>query len=467
MQITTERIEPNVERITVQIENPDYQQEYKRELRKAASQSNVKGFRKGKVPLGFVEKTQGQSVLYQLIYNKLNEAVKDHLEKSDNNYLFDPLPAGEQKTYTFEPRDKEDYNFHFDVFIGPELNSFIGWDTDNEYEDYKLEVSDEEVDNKLMEFRRAYSEVIELEKLEDNEDKIGVKFEIEVPESEGAPAAEVQIKFLLEELQDDFREKLVGAEPGDEFEGSVEGFVLEKFRNAFDQSYSSAIEQGDEESETEEPIEPKTELHSQLMKWSVEEITGVKLPEVDEQFLKKVSGSGDPIGDEDELREKIKEMIQSEYAGVARSLIFKRLRDRLIEKNELDMPDKFLKEFIQKDKEKPLDEKARKNTIWIVFTSALAREKGIEITEEEIRSFLANQVFNWMGGQGDQNLIMGMVDRLLQDESAKSNAVENIFTGKMTEEVYKFVEKKEIFLDKEAFDELIEKEFPRPQEEEE
>lgn len=465
MQINTERVGPNTERIVVQIESREYEQDYKGELKKAAGKSSFKGFRKGKVPLGFVEKTQGQSILYNLIYNKLNEAMKEHLRESKENYLFDPLPAEEQKAYTFEPADKEDFQFVFDILVAPPLDSFVGWSTDNEYTDYKLEVSDEQIDEKVVEFRRAHSELIDLEKVEENEDKTGVKFEVIVPESNDRPTAEVNIKFLMEELNDSFREKLVGAVPGDEFEGTINEFVKSEFSNNFETSYLTVIrEQSDEESEE---TEVDSGFYDTKMKWSLEEISGVKWPEIDDEFLKKVSGSGDLIKDEEEFREKLKELIARDYTGVSRSIIIKHLRERVIENNQLDIPEKFLKEFVQKDKESPVDEKMKKDTIWSIFATTLAKGKDINITEEDLKTFFANQVISWMQGQGDQSLVMSMVERLMQDESAKSNAVDNIFTGKLSEVVYNSVLKNEVLLSAEDFDELIEKTFPKAENEEE
>lgn len=455
MEITTEKIEPGIERIRVQIDTTDYESDFKNELSKAAQQSNYKGFRKGKVPLGFVLRTQGQSILYNLIFKKINQILGEHLEKENVDYLFDPLPADDQTAYDFDPSKKENFVFLFDLCLPPDLQQINGWATNNNYTDYQLDVSEEQVNNRIKDFRKAHGQLVEKEEVLEN-DKTKLKFEVLVPNLKEEDPLEMKVEFLWEELSESFKKELKGAKPGDDFAGTLADFVVGDSQKHFISSYIQSSEM-----ELEDTPEFSSKISHMVSTWALEEVSVFEEAEIDEDFLKKVSGSGDPINSEEELKSKVQDMISSEYWSVSRSIILKHLRQRLTDNNELTMPEKFIKEFILSgDKERELTEEVRKSTLWSVFSTTLAKEKGIQVTEEEVRSFLANQVVNWMRGMQDQQLIMSMVDRMMQDKAAQDNATENIFVNKLAGVVYDGVEKELVKLNKEEFDKLIDQEFP-------
>ena len=457
MEITTERIEPGTERIRVQINHSDYDADFKRELNKAAQESNFKGFRKGKVPKGFVLRTQGQNILYNLIFKKINEVLSQHIEKEGVDYLFDPLPSEDQASFDFNPSKKEDFLFLFDLCLPPNLDEMKGWGVEKIYKDYQLEVTEEEVDERVKEFKKAHGKLSDTEVVEAGQQP-RLTFELNIPEGEGIIKTDFSIGFLWAELTDDFAKKVEGAKPGDQFVGPMADFIQEDSHKHIVNQYNQA--NGISEEGGEDDLAKLLGDHQ--IEWNLDTISVFQEAEINEDFLKKVSGGGDLIKDEPEFREKLAEMIASEYIGISRSIMLKKLRERVTEQNELDMPEKFIREFVLSgDKEKELTDDIKKSVLWSVFSTTLAKQKGIQVSEEEVKSFLANQVINWMRGVQDQQLIMSMVERMMEDKAAVDNATENIFINKLAAVVHEEVDKEEVKLKKADFDQLIEKEFPK------
>lgn len=459
MEITTEKIEPGTERIRVQINHSDYDADFKRELKKAAQESNYKGFRKGKVPPGFVLRTQGQNILYNLIFKKINEILSEYIEKEGVDYLFDPLPSEDQASFDFDPSKKEDFLFLFDLCLPPNLSEMKGWGVDNTYKDYQLDVGDEEINERAKEFKKAYGEMSDREVVEAAQNP-RLNFELNIPDGEGIAATETNIGFLWTELTNDFANKIDGAKPGDQFTGTFADFIVQDSHKHIVSQYLAANEMNEVDEEAKDDL--TNYLATLQIEWNLDTISVFQEAEINEDFLKKVSGSGELIKDEVEFREKLAEMISSDYIGISRSIMLKKLRERVTEENELDMPEKFIREFVLSgDKEKELTNDIKKSVLWSVFSTTLAKKKGVQVSEQEVKSFLANQVINWMRGVQDQQLIMSMVDRMMEDKAAVDNATENIFINKLAAVVYEEVEKEVVKLKKADFDELIDEEFPK------
>ncbi|TVQ43677.1 MAG: hypothetical protein EA362_11020 [Saprospirales bacterium] len=459
MEITTEKIEPGTERIRVQINHSDYDADFKRELKKAAQESNYKGFRKGKVPPGFVLRTQGQNILYNLIFKKINEILSEYIEKEGVDYLFDPLPSEDQASFDFDPSKKEDFLFLFDLCLPPNLSEMKGWGVDNTYKDYQLDLGDEEINERAKEFKKAYGEMSDREVVEAAQNP-RLNFELNIPDGEGIAATETNIGFLWTELTNDFANKIDGAKPGDQFTGTFADFIVQDSHKHIVSQYLAANEMNEVDEEAKDDL--TNYLATLQIEWNLDTISVFQEAEINEDFLKKVSGSGELIKDEVEFREKLAEMISSDYIGISRSIMLKKLRERVTEENELDMPEKFIREFVLSgDKEKELTNDIKKSVLWSVFSTTLAKKKGVQVSEQEVKSFLANQVINWMRGVQDQQLIMSMVDRMMEDKAAVDNATENIFINKLAAVVYEEVEKEVVKLKKADFDELIDEEFPK------
>jgi len=73
--------------LIIVLEKSDYLDKYKSELKKYKNKAHLKGFRKGKTPLSAIKKMYGQSVLADVINEKLQSGFLIILQITRLTYL--------------------------------------------------------------------------------------------------------------------------------------------------------------------------------------------------------------------------------------------------------------------------------------------------------------------------------------------------------------------------------------------
>jgi len=135
--------------LSIHIEKEDYKDEFKKELKKYASKAELKGFRKGKTPIGVVKKMYGQSVLAQVINDKLQKSLTDYIESEKLELLGQPLPSEDQDgDIDFNPNDLQDYTFKYDIGLSPEFE-LQGLTDKDSYDIHDVQLTDEVVDEEI------------------------------------------------------------------------------------------------------------------------------------------------------------------------------------------------------------------------------------------------------------------------------------------------------------------------------
>jgi trigger factor len=464
MKISRENVSPEIERIKLQFSPSDYWDKYKKELAVAAQKTDFKGFRKGKTPMSFVQKTQGQSILYRIIYDMINKTMQDFLTEEKVEFSFSPIPADTQKPFTFDPKDKEEFEFEFDLLIKPTLDEFKGWGTENEYDYLVVEDLDKQIDEEIMRLREANTEPEDVEEIVPG-GSTALVFELK-PLDKESEGEEFSMKFIWTEFTEDFAKKLEGKVLGDEIEASAEEALLEDFRKNFEAKYATSMEDKSEE-ENPEIVVPD-DLFQRKWLWTIDEITVSKVPELDDDFLKKLSPPGqDPIESVEKLREIIADNIKHGIRIKSNNLVFKEFSLRVKERNDFSIPKKFVDEFILEGKEsRELTEEEKKGVMFQVLIGKLSDKFDLSVSEDEIKAFLFEQIKGQFGQHANPQIIQMLMDRMLQDENSRREAQSNVFTGKLIEKVVDEVEKVEKVVTLDELEEAMEEAFPARSEEE-
>ena len=92
MKVERQEIDQLNSTITILLEPGDYEPNFLDELKKYKSKVQMKGFRKGKTPIGVIKKMYGQSVLAEIVMDKINKGLTDFISEEKINILGQPLP---------------------------------------------------------------------------------------------------------------------------------------------------------------------------------------------------------------------------------------------------------------------------------------------------------------------------------------------------------------------------------------
>jgi len=79
--------------LTLNLSKEDYAPTFNSKLKEYRKNANLKGFRKGQVPVSVVRKMFGKNALVDIINNMIGKEMADYLEKADFDILGQPLPV--------------------------------------------------------------------------------------------------------------------------------------------------------------------------------------------------------------------------------------------------------------------------------------------------------------------------------------------------------------------------------------
>ena len=220
MKITQNKIdELNIE-LTLEIAGEDYAAKKKHRQNDFRRKAEIKGFRKGMVPMGLIEKMYGQSALVDAVNDVIADSLNGFIKDNDLKVIGEPLPAENQPAT--EWKDGNDFTFKFDIALSPKIDFEL--DKKDEVPYYTINITDaakEEMKNNLL---RQYGSLEEGGAAKE-EDFMIVDFEQGETKVEGTYIA-------LRNVSDAVRPSFVGLKAGD----TVDVNVNEAFTNETDRA---------------------------------------------------------------------------------------------------------------------------------------------------------------------------------------------------------------------------------------
>ena len=140
MNVTMEKIDNVNGKITISIEENDYQGEVSKELKNIGKTHKIDGFRPGHVPMGMLKKMFGKNVLVSTINRVTYDSLINYIEENKINILGEPIIEN-VKEIDFD--NDKDFKFVFEIGFAPEINVKV--DKDVKIPFYNIEVDEDMV----------------------------------------------------------------------------------------------------------------------------------------------------------------------------------------------------------------------------------------------------------------------------------------------------------------------------------
>ena len=362
MKIVREQREENNSLLKVTVGEEDYGQAVEKELREYRRKANIPGFRPGMVPMGLVKKMYGKGVLAEQAYRTASNSVFEYLQKENIDYLGDVIPSEEQGDFDFE--NGKEFEFVFEIGEAPEIKLELS-DKD------KLTYSKIKVDKKMHDdyranYLRQYGRLVDADEVTSDE---ALSVTLDNGEMNVADAYVGLISMSEEE-----RKPFIGKKVGFKTEVNVN----ELYKNPSQRAAVLQVKENELEG-----IKPEFTL----------EITKIRKfaePELNEEFLKTAFPGGE-VKDEAGLDKFIDARIEPELRRESDYLFTLQLRDYLVQKAGLKMPESFLKrwlytinegKFSMEDIDKDFDQFLKMFT-WNYLQKHFIKQDNITVTKDE------------------------------------------------------------------------------------
>ena len=418
------------DKLTVNLDKQDYLPSFQKSLKEYAKKANIPGFRKGMVPSGLIKKMHGQSVFTEEVLRSVEKELNEYMNKEKLEIFAQPLPF-ENDSRQLDMDKPEDYAFAFEIGLKPDINI----DLDNlSGTFYKIDVTDEMINEELNRLQTRFGTMTEPETVTNEEDVLNVKFteadaEGNVVEGGAAKDNSLLVKYFAPEV----RQQLMGKKKDD--------VVLIQLNKAFEEKEREFIM---EDLGLDKTVPENAERFFNL---TITKVGFVEKAVLNEELFKSVYPQKE-ISTEEDFRNAVKEEIQGFYDKQSSNQLQDQIYHYLIDKTNIEFPEKFLKRWLEEGSEKAkTPEEAEKELPtflsqlkWTLISSKLINDNEITVEPEAIKQFARNQMSSYMQGQnvGDMPWLDEYANRMLQDKKF----VEETYMRLQTEKLFDLLESK-------------------------
>ncbi len=363
--------------ITVKMEKADYQDAVKKELKNIATKAEMPGFRKGKVPFGFVQKRFGFQVKADEINKILGQKLMEYIRENKVNILGEPMPSENQQPLDIEAQD--DFEFLFDIALAPEFK--IELDANDSVDYYDIEVTDAQVDEQVKVFAQQAGHPENVEDYQDRDILRGALAEQDAEGNllEGGVVVE-KASFMPAYFKGEAQKAL--------FEGAKVGDVL---------TINPAEAYADNENELASLLKiAKEEVanHKGNFTFQIEEISRFVPAEMNQEFFDRVFEEGE-VTDEEQFRTKVRELMATQHVADSDYKFLLDVRKYCEDKvGALEFPLELLKKFMiaQNSEKENATEYVEKNfdksveeLKWHLIKEQLVEAQQIKIDQDDVK----------------------------------------------------------------------------------
>lgn len=294
--------------IAVTVPQAEFEKRIEAEVVKLQPQVTLKGFRKGKAPLGMVKQLHGERVRFEVSQRLISETLYQALVKEEINET-----VGEPELELAESKEDGDFSYTAKVFFPPKP-------TIEKYDSFQVEleeggVTDEDVDKAIDEMRSSQSTFSTITDRTAAESGDVIKGNIRVGLEDEEPAAEEPFVVRLGEgrLPEELESGLLGLTVGET--RTIETILPDDHRD--------------------EQLRGKKAIYIVTLDELQEQI----LPEVTDEFVKTLGmGAQTAL----ELRLKVREQMEKQREQQEQTEIHAQILKELLESNPFSVPQSMI-----------------------------------------------------------------------------------------------------------------------------
>lgn len=344
-------------------------------LKSQRSRTNLKGFRKGKVPINVVKKLYGKALAYGVAEKSIQETYESSVMKPSEHEVL-----GRPKITTL------DYEMDGDLFavvrfgVRPEIN--LAALEGEQISKLVQPVSEEDVEKELEAFLEQKAEFVDYAEAVRPEDLVIVDLQ-HIDENDEPIVGRLQegLSFHLADkrVKDEFRDAVVGTNVGD--------------------VVTVTMSHDHEDGST----------HSDRY---LTTITGVKeriMPELTDELVKETTQ--DKFETVDAFRDELRREIEKNWTKQSRELLEGMIVERLLEMNEVEVPESvielYLDSFVEDVKQQGKGEfpegfdevafraemtpDAERQGRWMLLRDDIIDKQSIEVTDEQVDEYILGE----------------------------------------------------------------------------
>lgn len=413
MKIDFKKTDKLNSRISILIEKKDYENKVEKIIKDYKSKINLRGFRKGHVPLSLIKKKYEKAIIVEETNKILSDSLNKYIIDKNLKILGNPIPILEEK---FD-WDADVFNFKFEIGLSPDLKINFNFKKPAIY--HKINVENKIIEERITYLQQQYGELKDEKKISETSE---LMFEFSSKEENINKKMTLKLSQLKTKKIIDLVRNL----------HLDETFTFELREFFKDETLLINL--------SNKPIEEikKSKINVDAKLLSIQKRINASL---EESFFKKIYPNKS-IKTSTQFKNEIKKSIESQYDQQSDQKFLDDVTKKLIEEVKFDLPRKFLIKWLQKRDEKEISlenateqfEKSEKGLRYQLIEEEIINHNNLKVEEKEIKEF-AKKIFLRQFGQiskKDNNQeIEQMVERILRNEEERKRIIEQVKTGKL------------------------------------
>lgn len=443
MDVTLEKTGELEGFVVVKIEEADYADRVKKELKEIGQKRQIPGFRKGHIDMNQLTKRFGNEVKAHVLNEVTADACLKYIEDNKLDILGQPIPAQDEEI----DLKVKDYTFRYEIGLAPELKLDLANAT---LPFYNIAITDQMIDEQDKNMRQQAGEQVPAQEYAERALVKGSIMQLNddgtIKEGEGAIQVSdgILAPFLFKSEAE--AKKFEGTKVGDKV-------VFNPFEtcdgNEAEVASMLHIDRADIE---------KARGNFEI---TITEYVVNRPAELGQEYYDKVFGV-DKIHNEEEYRKAISEMIGRALQPNSNQLFTRQAEDYLMDTYGAGMalPLAFLRKFMlhtnSEIKEEDIDGVVKRNIPaikWEIIENKVAEQLGVKVTEEDVKNAARSYGMEQLQQYGMAHMADQMLDyfteNMLKDENQRRQLVRMAFNGNLFHAIHNIVklDEKTISLD--------------------
>jgi len=404
------------ETIVMTVVHMDYKGQVAKRINEKMPLATVKGFRKGAVPKDLVEKQYGKAIKQEEVQKVVDLALERFVQSERLNLLGTPLPKiNEDFSW-----DTEELVFEYEIGLVP--NFEIDLDAKNEIIKYVVSADDKLIDGQVARIQKQFGKPVPQEVVETGFEVAGTFFNMEKGINN---TTTISLDIFKDKATAD---KFIGKKVGDVVTVNTNGLfedahqLMDVMKVSHDDVHGLEVD----------------------VDFTIEGINSIELAELNQELFDKLFGAGIVASIED-LKAKIKEDAEIQFAQQADQKLLGDVTEFLIESTKFDLPAEFLKKWLQTVGEKKLSPaeaeveyaRSEKGLRFQLIEGKAMAQSDIKITFEDLKSFTTKSIRQQMAQFGQTNPtdeeVQAIVARVLANQDEVKRLSDQVVAEKLLE----------------------------------
>ena len=401
--------------ISIDIEKNDFESNVENVLKDYRKRANIPGFRKGHTPIGLIKKQYGLSVKVDEINKLIQKGLSDYLSNEKLAILGNPVPV--EKNNIDWNADK--LTFDFEIGLSPKIE--VSLKNKKAIPSFEIDVDKKMIDDQIKNIQNQYGKLLAQNRIEDdfeingnfkNEDfKIDNKSNFKLKDIKGKSNKELLKKLTI----------------GDSVELKTKGLFTKDSNLTFHLK-----------------IDDQKKDEIKVVNFSLTEINKRVPADLDQELFDKLFGKNS-IKSVTELKDKLKKDAESNFANQTDQKLLNDITEHLIDNTKFELPDKFLKKWMQTAGEKKLTEqeaneeyeKSEKGLRYQLIEAKIIEQNDIKIDHIKIKDFAKELIKSQMKQYGqnspEEKELESIAQRILSNKDEVKRISDQLLSKELLE----------------------------------